>query len=179
MITVRKFALACAAVAVALLAGAAQAAPMYHFDYTCAGCAIPGISFDLAASPTVSSSDATTFTITNVSTAPGPVSADLTFLDASELGGFQAFDPLSNAFLANATGDQLFTGPLSSPTFILKTFATVDSSCDLGCASSLTISAAGVAVPEPATASLFGLALAGFAVARRKPKLAGRRRARA
>lgn len=138
--------------------------PTYNFDYKCAFCTIKEISFDLLATPTVSSVSSTSFTITNVATSIGL--ENLSFFLSGNYGGFRVDSPTSNTTLADVYGLQLFTGTLSNPTFTLGTFATTTTvGCTNNCAGQLVISSS---VPEPTTVALLGLGLLGFAASRHK-----------
>ncbi|GAC1416988.1 MAG: hypothetical protein NVSMB62_07130 [Acidobacteriaceae bacterium] len=129
------------------------------FSFQIAG--VPGIgTATIAATPTPSSFvPGVSFTLPNVtgtymgSTFTGAV----TFFSAGGAGG-------SGAVLG---GDTLFSGPVSSPTFLLGNFV-LKGNADLGDAAvpitaSLTISQAPTpAVPEPATLGLVGTATLGM-----------------
>ena len=91
----------------------------------------------------------------------------LTFYPASGDGG--ANIQSSGFFSFNLYGEQLFTGTIFDPTFILGTFALSDVAGGQP-VYTLTIEAADAAVPEPATWAmmLLGFGAVGFAMRRRR-----------
>lgn len=134
----------------------------YNFDYTCATCTNKEVTFQLPSSPIGVSPTSDHFTVQNVSTSFGVV--DLSFFLLANLGAFRIENATTNVTLIDIFGPQIFTGPLSNPTFTLGTFqTTTDVNSGVNAPSQLVISA----VPEPTTVALLGLGLLGFAASRR------------
>ena len=151
-----------ALVAGALLISSPAIAGTYQFTLSGNATAV----FSLNSSPTPSSNGPDDFTITGVNgTFNGaPTTFDLLFYDTAESGGFDISGLLS------LSGDQLFTGSTSSPSFILGTFPlSTYGSTDK--AFSLTISSSDGAVPEPASWTMMLLGLAALGGAARRVKL--------
>lgn len=146
-------------------ANAAIITPAYNFVYTCVSCLVKEVDWQLLSTPVISSSAASGyFDINNVKTSIG--TENIYFYTPALNGGFNL--DTGATVKMEAYGAQLFTGTLTSPTFVLGTYATVEQlGCSVKgtCASQLVISRA---VPEPATLSLLALGLVAFTVARRK-----------
>jgi hypothetical protein len=154
-----------------MVAPAANAATyLFSLDYT--NSASADFSFELDSSPSVTVYDAYTFYVTNVlntsANNPFPVLAFYTGVVAGGLAA--ATDPDNGIIYFSYGSEQLFTGPLASPTFLTGSFTLTDynSGVEVG---TLEISAA---VPEPSTWAmmLLGFAGIGYLTLRRRNQVA-------
>lgn len=132
--------------AIPVMCAMAHAATMSDFSAT--GTPYGDISLTLPTSPTPTSFTADSFSLTSVPLIVDGDSAteDITFYTSSAGGG-------GGGGGARVTGDQLFSGPTSSPTFLSGNFTVGDFS--------VMISPASTPVPEPASLLLLGTGILG------------------
>jgi len=129
-----------------LMCAMAHAATMSDFSAT--GTPYGNISLTLPTSPTPSSFTADSFVLTSVSLIVDgdPATEDITFYTSAAGGG-------GGGGGARVMGDQLFSGPTSSPTFLSGSFTVGDFP--------VTISSPTSPVPEPSSLLLLGTGILG------------------
>lgn len=156
---------------VGLISPAANAATFqFSVDYT--GAASNNFSFTLDSAPSnvTTFDDGNAFYVAGVpnTSVDNPSFGVLAFFNSTSLGGFGAAPNLIDDYYFSYTSSQLFSGPISSPTFLIGTYALFDyvSSEEIG---SLVISDVS-AVPEPSTWAmlLIGFVGIGFLMVRQK-----------
>jgi hypothetical protein len=144
-----------ASVAILLMCAVAHAATMYNFNAT--DTPYGDISLSLPASPTPSSFTADFFELASVPLIVDgdSVTENIDFYTLAAGGG-------AGGAGVRANGSQLFTGPTSSPTFLIGTFPIKGFN--------LTISNPNTSpVPEPSSLLLFGTGLLGaYGIFRKK-----------
>ena len=169
MTLLRKSLSAGAAITALGMSANASAAELI-FDWDAAGGG-RDLQFVLDSEPTPDSLGGNYFVIYDViDLLTAEVLDQIEFFAVADGGGFAARDS-SFLIIANATGDQLFTGAVGDPVFKTGTFQLAPySTADTG--GTLTISAITPAVPEPSTWAmmLLGLFMIG-GVMRHRPKV--------